>query len=1054
MTACARRFAAALAIACVALLATPLASAATGDVNADGRIDIADALALCRALSGAGGPVVDPTAADVDADGDTDDQDVRLLLLAALGQRLPVRTFSVEPDPLDFTDVLVGMTSDLQVTLTNEGTLPLSVLAIALDPSGSPDFALVAPPAVPTTVSPGAVLDITVRYTPGQAGADLGALTFLTDAGSASVALVGLGISPLLDVTPATLEFGDVAVGSSDTASIEIANTGDAPLTVQSVAPGPGTSPDFSVGAPGQTSLAPGASTQVSVTYTPTEAGVDTGRIDILSDGGSGMVALAGRGVAPQLDLVPDTLDFGAILVGTNAGLFFDVRNAGTAPLEVTSMTLSLDTAPAYSLGTLPALPFTVLPGESTAIQVVFAPSSAGPATGRVDVATNAGGGQVALVGSGVRPEIALTPGTADFGNVLVGATGQVLVEIANTGSAPLTVTSVALAAGASVDFAIASGGATPFVLDPGESHAVVLAYAPAEVGPDTGTLNIDSNDPVTPLATVPLQGNGVSPDFVIQPAALDFGSVRVGSSADLSFEILNSGGTSLSVETVGVGAGSLVFSLVSAPSLPHVLAPSEALSISVRFAPSAGGPALGRIDVTTSAGSGEVPLSGVGTLPALALIPDSVDFGSAPLGGQVDRTVQVHNAGTAALTLSDVVPLGASAPTFTVVSTPPLPAVIPPGSSVDVVLRFAPAAAGPASGAIRFASDDPVRSAVDLPVSGNGLAGGFLETAPTSVDFGELPIGVNGTTDLTLTNVGDAALSILSVGFGPGTSAEFTAGAPSTTTLGAGATALLSVSYRPVDAGADAGTLAIATSANALSVPLAGRGAVGVTPVALALDVTAETLTTDECLKLHATAQFSDGSFADVSSTVAWSSGATSVATVDGSGLVVAVGTGPATITAALGALTAQSAITVEAAGSVRVVVECGEAVSGGSLAATLVIDSGVLPLGAYAVRLTYDPGLIVLGAVAGGPAVGPFSAPPFSHPPLYPSGSVVLAAWQASSLTAPLGSNGVAHLTFQVSGAAGASGRIGVEVLELVGTDLTDLAFTTSSSRVGVAP
>ena len=1044
----------ALAAAIVAVplaLASPV-QAATGDANADGRIDLADALVVCRFLSGAGGAPADPDAADADRDGDTDHADVELLMLAAVGQPLPTRTFSVAPGTLDFASVLVGASAELEVTLSSDGTLPLTVESFALDPAGPPDFTLVSPPAVPAVLGPAENLVVRVRYAPGEAGDDLGSLAFLTDAGSASVALVGLGISPRLGVSPLFVEFGDVPVGGSDTVDVTLSNPGTAPLSILSVALGPATSADFSIGAPGASLLGPGESTTFSVSYAPSGAGEDTGRVDVLTDGGAAEIGLAGRGTAPELDIVPDTLDFGARLVGSSSTLFFDARNVGTAPLEVSQIALSVETSPAFTLGTLPGLPFTILPGEAAALSITFAPVSSGPAAGRVVLETNGGAGELMLTGSGVRPEIALGPGTVDFGNVLVGGTGEITLRISNAGTADLSVASITLAPGTSADFAIASGGAA-IILGPGEFHEVDLAYTPGEVGPDTGTLSIESDDPLTPMATVPLLGNGVASDFVLQPASLDFDSVRVGLFADRSFEILNSGSTSLSVLSVAVSQGGPVFSL-SPPALPVDLAPAAALEIAVRFSPAAGGQSSGRVEVVTSAGVGEVPLVGVGTVPAIALSPEAVDFGQVPLAGTDDATVTVSNTGTAPLIVSGVAPLAGSAPDFSVFSTPALPATVSPQGSFDVVLRFSPSAAGAVTATVRFTSDDPLRPSVDLPLSGTGLGGAFLEVGPSSVDFGELSQGVTAQATLTLENLGDSALTVLSSGLTAGTSAEFAAAAPSDTTLAPDETATLVVSYTPADTGADAGALEIVSSANTVVVPLAGSGSATVTPVALLLDRTAEGLVAGDCLELHATAELSDGSFLDATDTVVWSSSAPELASVAPSGRVEALAAGDVVITATLGALTAQSVLAIAPAGSVRLVLDCGDVQTGTPVDATLVADVGPSALGAYAVRLVFDPALVVVSAVDGGAASGAFSGPPFSHPPQFTSGSVVLAAWQAESLTGPSGAVALAHVTFVVTGAAGASGRVGVEVIELVGTDLEDLPFTTSSSRVGVAP
>ena len=62
------------------------------------------------------------------------------------------------------------------------------------------------------------------------------------------------------------------------------------------------------------------------------------------------------------------------------------------------------------------------------------------------------------------------------------------------------------------------------------------------------------------------------------------------------------------------------------------------------------------------------------------------------------------------------------------------------------------------------------------------------------------------------------------------------------------------------------------------------------------------------------ATGSYSDGTFQDISALVAWSSGTTAVATVNGSGLASGVSAGVATVTATLGAISGSTTLTVKA--------------------------------------------------------------------------------------------------------------------------------------------
>ena len=105
---------------------------------------------------------------------------------------------------------------------------------------------------------------------------------------------------------------------------------------------------------------------------------------------------------------------------------------------------------------------------------------------------------------------IAVSPTTLAFGNVTVGNSSTLSTTVSNSGAAVCNVT---LARTGSNDFAITSN--TSFNVSAGGSQNVSVSYTPGEVGADTGTLVVSSNDPDTATVNVDLSGNGVDEQVV-----------------------------------------------------------------------------------------------------------------------------------------------------------------------------------------------------------------------------------------------------------------------------------------------------------------------------------------------------------------------------------------------------------------------------------------------------------------------------------------------------------------------------------------------------------
>lgn len=301
-----------------------------------------------------------------------------------------------------FGNVLVSQTG--QATVTATATRTVTVTAVTT----TAPFAVATQPALPVTLNAGQTLSVPVSFAPTAPGSTTGTLSFAATDGSSTItlggALQGVGVRPGFTGSPAQLDFGDIAVGATETLSVGFTNTGTADETITSV-----TSPAAPFTASGMpatsTVVAPGQSVNVAITFTPTATGSVSSSVSVGGPDGTGTVVLKGNGVTghAQLSVSPAALSFGSIPVGLTATQTLTVSNTGNLNVTVTKA------AP-------PALPFVVntplpegqvlTPGDSLQVLVTFAPTATGAVTGHYTISSNDGQGShdVAISGTGVDP--------------------------------------------------------------------------------------------------------------------------------------------------------------------------------------------------------------------------------------------------------------------------------------------------------------------------------------------------------------------------------------------------------------------------------------------------------------------------------------------------------------------------------------------------------------------------------------------------------------------------------------------------------------------------
>jgi hypothetical protein len=238
---------------------------------------------------------------------------------------------------------------------------------------------------------------------------------------------------PTLTVTPTSLDFGTVLIGTATppTKSVTITNNTNAAIAFTSAVVNgspAAANTDYTVTNSCSSSIPFGApnTCTVSVTFKPTVAGAETATLQLTdSDSTSPQkISLTGTGLTPvpAVMLAPTTLTFASQSLNTTSPpQTVTLSNTGTGPLTIISIAASGDFAQTSTGATACPIAPATLPStagsNSCTISVTFRPTVAGTRTGTLTITDNAPGSPhtVALTGTGTPPDftLAVTPASA-----------------------------------------------------------------------------------------------------------------------------------------------------------------------------------------------------------------------------------------------------------------------------------------------------------------------------------------------------------------------------------------------------------------------------------------------------------------------------------------------------------------------------------------------------------------------------------------------------------------------------------------------------------------
>jgi trimeric autotransporter adhesin len=616
-------------------------------------------------------------------------------------------------------------------------------------------------------------------------------------------------LNPNVNLSVTTAPFGNEPISGSTMLPVTVTNSGDAPLTISSIAHSGDLA--FSIASnpcpATPATLAVGANCILQVAFAPTQFIAYTGTITITDDGptpgSTQTVSLTGMGAASLTVTATGNGKVSSSPVGiTNCAATCSATFAGNSEVVLTATAGTGATFSGWSGG-----------------------GCMGTGTCTVTMSANETVTATFVTGGAT---ISISPAALTFGSQAVGTTSAAqTVTVSNTGNSAVTFTSIVT----SGDFAGAATAQCPSIAFDAAPCVFQITFKPTATGTRTGTITFTDNATGSPQ-TVNLTGTGAAGTGTISiaPTALTFASQNVGTtSAAQTVTVSNTGNSAVTFTSI-VTSGD--FAGATTAQCPSIAVDAAPCVFQITFKPTATGTRTGTIAFTDNAtGSPQtVTLTGTGTGSAatIGISPTSLTFASQNVGTtSASQAVTVSNNGGVALTFTSIVTSG----DFAGATTAQCTNIPVEGEPCVFSITFTPTATGTRTGTITF-TDNATGSPQTVTLTGTGASGTPTVTVtPSSLNFpGQALTTTSAPQTVTVKNTGTAPVNISAVGITEGSFAIAAGGGgtcASGTSLTGGASCTIGVTFTPAEVGPATGTLSVTDNATGSPqmVALSGTG-------------------------------------------------------------------------------------------------------------------------------------------------------------------------------------------------------------------------------------
>jgi len=769
-------------------------------------------------------------------------------------------------DSLDFGRIPLGQSSDVTVTVSNVGNLPLNLQGIS-----STLAEIVVTDSSSITINAYSSITRTLRFQPLKKGAKLGIISLKSNDPRDSMKVIKVqGIAYAVNeihVGTATARSGyqmklrlsvnnmEPFVGLQcvlhlppvmkylDGSAVVLSRKIDHTMSVDTT----GNSLSIVCYSPSNSTFQGNSGDVVELTFLITgQGGTYTALIDagILADSTATNIMSASydgslQVAAPKLQLSSELLDFGSISSVSQGSQAFSIQNIGSDTLNITSMAVVGD---GYTINQ--SLPLVLAPGQNRSAQVVFSSAREGTHAGSITIRSNDVSNDPAVVGlSG----FIFLPNVLSVEQDSVYENRSGLIRIGLWNLKPITAIQFDLTIPSglvpSIDSLRKTSRATNHILQASSLGSNIYRFI--LYSPTSAVLN----DSIGDILELPIYASSQSGSYPVQfqnvsigdigghnistgqqngtikildialpflsQSLIDFGNVRKDDSVTQRVTLFNRNLTYIILKPISFSS-SQGFDLIQS-SDSSVLQPGDSVSIWVKFKPASFGTFTDTVKVASDGGSVTIPLSGTSPLPILTSLKTSIAYGDVAKNTTRTDTVKVVNGSINSLVIDSIYTNTSAFAVDRISGTVGT-------DTLKVVVSFTPTTIIASYTDTVYLRNNSANPLAKIPLSGSAPAP-VLSASTTSLAFGEQVKGDSATMTAYLRNTSISAMTISGIMTNAST---FTATSSSATVVG-GDSIVLTVKFKPTSFGTFADTVTVISDGGTAKITVSGTSPIPV---------------------------------------------------------------------------------------------------------------------------------------------------------------------------------------------------------------------------------
>ncbi|MDP8286332.1 MAG: choice-of-anchor D domain-containing protein, partial [Candidatus Electryonea clarkiae] len=569
----------------------------------------------------------------------------------------------------------------------------------------------------------------------------------------------GTGGFPRIGLTPASYNYGVVAIHENETHTFRITNNGLTNLVLDDI-----TSNDpvlLEVDWAGEETVLPQAFFDFDATFSPLVRGVHNFDLIISYNTFEELTVddyFSGFGGSGLINLSPGLLGFGLQSANTFRIETFTIINEGETDLDITGFAISDNDEDNIIFDFVgdPGTP--TIPSEgSVDIDIIFSPANPVDYTGTVTISSDHPGVEeieLNLTGTGSSARMRLSPLQLSYGSVEVDEDSIRTFVIYNDGE-QVDLEIIEILTGDPDIFVIVD----PDIEDipPGESSdPIEVRFQPDDDRQYVENLfiNTNANDIDIPFFT----GTGGIPVIGLEPTMLDFGLVafRFGNNRTLSFDIANNGAVEVTLDSLVSNHVSFV---PNDNAFPIDMDAGESREINATFTPIE----LGVHQATLTIYSEDLDdpyvvnyFTGLGGIGEISVTPGNLNYGIIELREDDTDYFRIHNRGAVDVSILN---FASSNPDIFQIVGYDFPIDIAADDSFRVNVTFEPEDAENYFGHLEISSDWGDETYQNFFTGTGGEP--HIDLRPALINFGSVEVGDDETRNFELWNDGTYELVV-----------------------------------------------------------------------------------------------------------------------------------------------------------------------------------------------------------------------------------------------------------------------------------------------------